>query len=62
VYFFGDYCSGMLWTLVKSGDKWQRTLFVSSGFTISSFGQDEAGELYVCDYGGGTIYRLEKAS
>jgi glucose/arabinose dehydrogenase len=61
VYFFGDYCSGIVWTLVKTGDQWQRAKFVSSGFTISSFGQDEAGELYVCDYGGGVIYRLARA-
>jgi glucose/arabinose dehydrogenase len=62
VYFFGDYCSGLIWTLVKSGGQYQRTLFVKSGFTISSFGQDEAGELYVCDYGGGVIYKLARAS
>ena len=64
VYVFGDYCSGLTWTLARSGagDQWQRTLFLNTGFTISSFGEDEAGELYVCDYGGGGIYKLGRSS
>ena len=64
VYVFGDYCSGLTWTLARSGagDQWQRTLFLNTCFTISSFGEDEAGELYVCDYGGGGIYKLARAS
>jgi glucose/arabinose dehydrogenase len=61
VYIFGDYCSGLTWTLTGSGDQWQRALFLSTGFTISSFGEDEAGEFYVCDYGAGVIYRLAPA-
>ena len=61
VYVFGDYCSGLTWTLTRSGDQWQRALFLKTGFTISSFGEDEAGELYVCDYGDGIIYRLARA-
>jgi glucose/arabinose dehydrogenase len=61
VYVFGDYCSGLTWTLTRSGDQWQLALFLATGFTISSFGEDEAGELYVCNYGGGAIYRLARA-
>jgi hypothetical protein len=30
-----------------------------SGLTITSFGEDESGELYVVDYSG-SIYRLER--
>jgi glucose/arabinose dehydrogenase len=30
-------------------------------FLISSFGRDEAGELYLLDYGGGALYRLAAA-
>lgn len=64
LYIFGDYCSGLTWTLTgpSAGGQWQRALFLNTGFTISSFGQDEAGELYVCDYGGGGIYRLARTS
>jgi glucose/arabinose dehydrogenase len=61
VYFLGDYCSGITWTLTRAGDQWQKAKFISTSFQISSFGEDEAGELYVCDYGGGVIYRLARA-
>ena len=57
-YFYGDYCSGRIWTLVKSGDQWQSAQFADTDFTISSFGEDEAGELYVCDLRAGGVYRL----
>ena len=32
--------------------------FARTGFTISSFGDDEAAELYVIDHAGGAVYRL----
>jgi glucose/arabinose dehydrogenase len=59
VYFFGDFCSGRIWGLRRtpSGD-WETTLLLETDTNISSFGQDAAGELYVLDYGGGTIYHL----
>jgi len=61
VYIFGDFCSGLTWTLAGAGGQWQRTLFLNTGFQISSFGADEAGELYVCHYGAGAIYKLARA-
>jgi glucose/arabinose dehydrogenase len=63
VYFFGDYCSGNLWGLrQEASSQWQTALLQNSGLSISSFGQDAAGELYVLDYGDGTIYRLVAAT
>jgi glucose/arabinose dehydrogenase len=62
VYFYGDYCSGLTWTLRRVGGAWQAAVFQQTGFGISSFGQDEAGELYVCDLGGGGVYRLGRGS
>ena len=58
-YFFGDFCSGNLWGLrqAASGD-WEMALLLDSGLAISSFGEGSDGELYVLDYGGGTVYRL----
>jgi glucose/arabinose dehydrogenase len=53
VYLFGDYCSGNIWASYRdSSDTWQTNLFMEPGFQISSFGEDEAGEVYVVDYGG----------
>ncbi len=58
-YFYGDYCSGLIW-LVEPG-AWEPEIFMNTDFVISSFGEDEDGELYVVDYKGG-IYRLELAT
>jgi len=62
VYFYGDYCSGKLLGLVKNpNNTWSHRLIASTPYTISTFGQDEHGELYLADYGGGTIYRIAAA-
>ncbi|MGH2349261.1 MAG: PQQ-dependent sugar dehydrogenase [bacterium] len=56
-YLFGDYCSGTIWTLTASGDGWSTAPLLSTDLRISSFGEDEDGELYVVDHGGG-VYRI----
>jgi glucose/arabinose dehydrogenase len=57
MYFFGDYCSGIMWSLQRDGDQWQMTKRLESGLNISSFGEDVNGELYVIDHGG-AVYQL----
>ena len=58
-YVFGDFSSGKIWMLREtSSGSWTRTLLVSTSRTISSFGQDQAGELYVVDYGTGAVLKL----
>ena len=56
-YFFGDYCTGSIWSLQREGDQWQMTKRLESGVRISSFGEDVNGELYVVDHGG-AVYQL----
>jgi glucose/arabinose dehydrogenase len=59
VYFFGDYCSGLIWSLARDASgKWEMTQRLDSGLSISSFGEDEPGELYVVDLNG-AVYRLK---
>ncbi len=61
VYLFGDYCTGRMWALYRDPDlNWQAEEFANTGWAISSFGQDEAGEVYVVDYSG-RIYRIDPA-
>lgn len=61
-YIFGDYCSGKIWSLLRNaGGEWQSRELLSSGLSISSFGEDAAGELYVADLGG-TLYQVVGAS
>lgn len=62
IYFYGDYCSGRIWGLRQSGADWMSKELNNSGLSISTFGEDEAGEIYVADYGKGNIYRMEAAS
>lgn len=57
IYFFGDFCSGKIWGLQRQGLSWQSALIADTSYNISTFGEDEAGELYVAHYNG-SIYRL----
>ncbi len=62
VYVYGDYCSGLIWKLVQTAPgEWTSSLLIESGLRISSFGEDESGEVYVVDHGGG-IFQLKHAS
>lgn len=57
-YLFGDYCSGLVWTLRPAPDGgWQRSEPLATDLPVSSFGEDEAGELYVTTLDGG-LYQV----
>ena len=57
-YIYGDYCSGDIWALAYDGSVvTENTLLAESGLSITSFGEDLAGTLYILDRAGG-IYTL----
>ena len=57
-YVFGDFSSGRIWGLRRNAaGVWVRGLLLNSTASISSFGLDQAGELYLVEYGG-TLYRV----
>lgn len=60
VYFYGDFCSGRVWGLVRDSiGIWQtQELFKHPG-RIVGFGMSEAGEVFLVDMSGG-IYQLAK--
>jgi glucose/arabinose dehydrogenase len=59
IYFYGDLCSGRVWGATRQGDgTWVTEELLISGFTISTFGEDEAAELYIASYSGGALYRI----
>jgi hypothetical protein len=66
VYLFGDFCSGRIWG-IWSGSSSPAPATLLRGpasaprLAISSFGEDEAGELYVSDLAGGGVYRITAA-
>jgi glucose/arabinose dehydrogenase len=58
-YLFGDYCRGTVWTLRRGADgAFEVARLLDTGRLISSFGEDEAGEVYLCDHGRGEIFRF----
>ncbi|MGZ8527317.1 MAG: PQQ-dependent sugar dehydrogenase [Candidatus Limnocylindrales bacterium] len=58
-YVYGDSCSGSIWVLdAARPESGAPRLVLDSGRTISSFGEDEAGRLYLTDLGDGTLYRV----
>ena len=57
-YIYGDYCSGNIWALAYNGNVvTENILLTESGLSITSFGEDLAGNLYILDRQGG-IYTL----
>jgi glucose/arabinose dehydrogenase len=58
IYFYGDYCSGIIWGLrLEANGSWSQAELRRSDARISSFGQDEAGEVYLVGHQGG-IFQL----
>jgi len=53
-YVYGDYCSGEIFTWNGAA----QSLLFDTAMNISSFGEDQAGELYVVDITGGTVSRM----
>lgn len=53
-YVYGDYCSGDIWVW----DGGAHPAVLNIGFGLSSFGQDEQGELYVVNISVGSISKL----
>jgi glucose/arabinose dehydrogenase len=61
VYFYADYCSGRIWGAKHTGAAFPNTLLYSAPFSITSFGDDEAGNLWITDYTNGAIAKLTDA-
>lgn len=61
-YVFGDFVSGRIWAISLPKESGSVVTEVSSlgkwPVLISSFGQDGQGELYLSDYGAGSIFKL----
>jgi glucose/arabinose dehydrogenase len=59
-YVFGDYCSGGLSTIVRFQGRWRTSPLRDTPYAISSFGEDDDGELYLVDHNG-AVYRFDRA-
>jgi hypothetical protein len=59
-YLYGDYCSGRIFTIHKtSPTSWSTPIqLADTAFKITTFGEDEQGEIYFADYATGKIYQF----
>lgn len=59
LYFFGDFCEGRV-AYLREGppDAWTAVGAGALPAQLSSFGRDDAGELYLCGHDNGAVYRL----
>ena len=59
IYFYSDLCSGTIWGAIQDNQgRWVNHDLLNSGLIVTTFGEDESGEVYVADYSGGTLYQL----
>ena len=59
-YFYGDYCSGSIWVATpEASGAWTSRLLLSTSMSISSFGEDANGELFVLDLKG-SVYAFSE--
>ncbi len=57
-YLYADFCSGKVWALRHDGAAvTERMLVADTGLSISSFGEDPSGEVYVLTFEG-AVYRF----
>lgn len=67
-YIFADYCSGDIWTIQRAAGGGLTNVINRTGQltppgglgiqNVTSFGQDNQGELYICDQSGGEVYKI----
>ncbi len=58
-YVYGDFISGRVWALETGTSQPENILLQETGLSISSFGTDAQGELYLCSFSG-SIYRFRE--
>ena len=58
IYLYADYCTGQIWGIDREGTQFVNSPLLSAGFNITTFGVDEAGEIYVANASNGAIYHV----
>lgn len=61
IFLFADFCTGRLWGAEPDAmGGWDMELLLDLPFNVTTFGEDEAGELYVVEFNAssGTVHHL----
>ena len=59
-YLYADYCTGRLWGLRPEGGTWTNAQLFDAPFSVSTFGSDEYGEIYLTDFSSGRVLRVDE--
>ncbi|UCG22353.1 MAG: PQQ-dependent sugar dehydrogenase [Deltaproteobacteria bacterium] len=65
LYLYGDFCTGLIWGSQEDGlGGWKTTVLSDTNFLISTFGEDESGEIYFAHRSAtdGAIYQVVESS
>ena len=63
LYLFGDFCTGKLWSLDEpTPGAWRMVELLDTPLQISSFGEDEAGEVYLATFHDNRVHRVTVAT
>jgi len=65
VYLYGDFCTGQIWGAQEDGlGGWNTTMLLDTNFSISTFGEDESGEIYFAHLSStnGAIYHVVESA
>ena len=65
IYFYGDFCTGKIWGATEtSPGAFSSELIADTGLSITGFGEDEEGEIYVAHYASpnGAIYEIKQTA
>jgi glucose/arabinose dehydrogenase len=59
VYVYADFCSGKIWQAsANAAGGVSNSLLLASGLSITTFGEDENGEIYLADARAAKIYKV----
>jgi glucose/arabinose dehydrogenase len=61
IYFYADFCTGRIWGAIQQvNGTWESQELLVAGFNITTFGEDETGELYLVEYNNdqSVLYRI----
>jgi hypothetical protein len=57
VYLYADFCTGRVWGVQQDGDTYASQLITDFPFSVTSFGEDRNGNIYLVNYDG-EIYQI----
>ncbi len=59
IYLFGDFCSGRIWGARNAGGLSESAVLLSSEQAITTFGEDEVGNIYLSNFFTGQLFRID---